>query len=461
MKGLVTCTAWLAGLLLALGATAACAANITGRASFVEHATLPAGARFEAILEDVTRDDVPALRVADIRFEDPGEAPIAFTLRVEDSQIDPLRAYNVRARITLGDQLLFTTDTQYRVLTGGHGTDVELLLHQPTPSGATPAVGLEGLPATFVGVLPCAGCDGVRHHLNLFPDHAWFLRQTWLGKNETPPVDLVGRWEFDPERRAIRLLAETDQPTLFAIVDRATLRRLDRTGQPLESRSNEDLLRAPRFETLQPRRPLRGIYQERDGVASFTECLSNQRWSVTPGPEQKILHKAYAALDTAAGPGILASVDGEVLAPPPGAPTGTPSSLRVVEYDGLWPAETCTQGPPPQLAGTYWKLTRLDGKGLPASLPEQEPNLLFTTPNGVSAYGGCNRLSGRYVLKSATLKVSRMASTKMACPGREKVERGLLQALKRTTRWSIDGQYLHLFDEQGRQLARFEAVAQR
>ena len=38
---------------------------------------------------------------------------------------------------------------------------------------------------------------------------------------------------------------------------------------------------------------------------------------------------------------------------------------------------------------------------------------------------------------------------------------GLLRALKQTTRWSIDGQYLQLFDEQGRQLARFEAVPQR
>ena len=453
--------AWLGGLVLATMGAPTLAANVTGHASFVEHAVLPAGARFEAIIEDVTRADVPAVRVADIRFEDPGEAPIAFTLRVEDSQIDPLRAYNVRARITLGEQLLFTTDSQYRVLTGGHGTEVELLLHQPAPSGATPAVGLEGLPATFIGTLPCAGCEGVRHHLNLFPDHAWFLRQTWLGKNETPRVDLVGRWEFDPERRALRLLAETDQPTLLAIVDQATLRKLDRTGQPLESRSNEDLVRAAKFEVLQPHRPLRGIYQERDGVASFTECLSKQRWSVAPGTEQKLLAKAYAALEPGADPGILASVDGEVLAPPPGSPAGTPSSLRVVEYDGLWPAETCTLGPPPPLEGTYWKLTRLDGKGLATSLPQEEPNLQLKGPDELSAYGGCNRLVGRYALKRATLKVSRIASTKMACPDRDKVERGLLTALKRTTRWSIDGQYLHLFNEQGQQLARFEAVTQR
>ena len=461
MKDLFHRLGWLVGLAIASLAPHAFAGNVTGHANFVEHATLPAGVRFEAILEDITLRNAPAVRVSDIRFEDPGEAPIAFTLRVEDSVIDPNHDYSVRARITQGEQLLFTTDKPYPVLTRGHGAEVELLLHQPAPSGATPTVGLEGLPATFTGVLSCAGCEGVRHQLNLFPDHAWYLRQTWLGKRDTPRVDLLGRWEFDPERRAIRLLAETDQPTLFAIVDQSTLRKLDRTGQPLESRSNEDLQRASKFEVLQPHRPLRGIYVERDGVASFTECLSGQRWSVAPGSEQKLLSKAYAAMEVATGLGILTSVDGEVLAPPAGSPAGTPASLRVVEYDGLWPAETCVMGPPPPLEGTYWKLTRLDGKGLPASLPQQEPHVQLKAPDEISAYGGCNNLVGQYSLKRGSITVSRIASTKMACPGRQKTERLLVQALKHTNRWSIDGQYLHLFDDQGRQLARFEAVLQR
>ena len=46
----------------------------------------------------------------------------------------------------------------------------------------------------------------------------------------------------------------------------------------------------------------------------------------------------------------------------------------------------------------------------------------------------------------------------MACLDGMDTESALLNGLKSTSSWSIEGQYLHLFDEGGRQAARFEAV---
>jgi hypothetical protein len=48
--------------------------------------------------------------------------------------------------------------------------------------------------------------------------------------------------------------------------------------------------------------------------------------------------------------------------------------------------------------------------------------------------------------------------TRMACLVEQDTESKLMNALKETSNWSIEGQYLHLFNAEGQQLARFEAV---
>jgi hypothetical protein len=68
-------------------------------------------------------------------------------------------------------------------------------------SGTTgETVGVSGLelPATFRGDLPCADCEGIRYHLDLWPDGVFHLRRAWLGK---PGIeDDRGRWRKDPRQ---------------------------------------------------------------------------------------------------------------------------------------------------------------------------------------------------------------------------------------------------------------------
>src|ERR1700752_4041 len=66
------------------------------------------------------------------------------------------------------------------------------------------------LPATFRGDLPCADCQGIRYHLDLWPDHVFHLRREWLGRKLTQ--DELGRWRFDPARRVLSLPGEDDVP---------------------------------------------------------------------------------------------------------------------------------------------------------------------------------------------------------------------------------------------------------
>jgi putative lipoprotein len=111
---------------------------VKGTATFRERMALPPDAILEATLEDVSKADAAAEQIAQTRVEHPGNPPIPFEIKYDPARITPNHRYAVRARILVGEQLLFTTDQQYPVLTGGHGHEVQLLLRR---ASATPQAG--------------------------------------------------------------------------------------------------------------------------------------------------------------------------------------------------------------------------------------------------------------------------------------------------------------------------------
>jgi putative lipoprotein len=57
------------------------------------------------------------------------QPPFAYELSYDPAQIDPQHTYSVSARITEGDELLFTSDAVYPVITNGAPmTDVTILV---------------------------------------------------------------------------------------------------------------------------------------------------------------------------------------------------------------------------------------------------------------------------------------------------------------------------------------------
>ena len=114
--------------------------TVTGTATYRERIALPAGAVFEATLEDVSRADAPAEVLGRTRIEAPGQPPFRFSISYDPRRIDPKHRYTVRARVTLGDELLFTTDTNYPVLGEGQASHVDMLLRKTGASSpASPA----------------------------------------------------------------------------------------------------------------------------------------------------------------------------------------------------------------------------------------------------------------------------------------------------------------------------------
>ena len=122
--------------------------------------------------------------------------------------------YSGRATISVDGQTQFATARDYPVLTQRAPNRVNLLLaavpevahpagasvataapvpalapapaYTPSPAASSaPASGFV-LPATFAGVLPCAGCRGIAYTVTMQADGSYRLRRTYLGTTAGP-----------------------------------------------------------------------------------------------------------------------------------------------------------------------------------------------------------------------------------------------------------------------------------
>lgn len=103
---------------------------ITGTVTYRNRSALPDKAVLEVSLQDSSLADAPAKVISTQQIDVGGkQQPFAYELHYDPAQINPQNAYSVSARITVGNELLFTSDTVYPVLTRGAPlTDVDILV---------------------------------------------------------------------------------------------------------------------------------------------------------------------------------------------------------------------------------------------------------------------------------------------------------------------------------------------
>ena len=102
--------------------------EVTGSVTYRERIALTPGTIVDVKLLDVSLQDVEAKVISEQIIEVEHQVPIPFELIYDPSQIDPRMTYAVRATIRDGEELLFTTDRSYPVLTRGKGDQVDLVL---------------------------------------------------------------------------------------------------------------------------------------------------------------------------------------------------------------------------------------------------------------------------------------------------------------------------------------------
>ena len=449
------------------GVSTAAADSLSGTALIRERVALPPGVVFEAVIEDVARAGAPATVLGRTVIENAGQSPFDFTIDYTASDLDPRGMYALRASVRHDGQLLFITDTITPVLQGNDPENVEVILRivSRPEAGAMPSLGAHGLrlPATFRGTLPCADCEGIRHHLDLWPAQYYHLRRDWLGGTDGAlRRDEIGRWYADPERGAIVLYGASDMPLFWQVTGPDTLRQMDMAGAPIVSEldytltSDGSLDPTPLQATF-----LLGQMTYRADAALFEECLSGVRYPVAQEGDYPALERAF--LDAAPTPGgpLKVHVEGGLdLRPAMDGPERM--SLVVDRFIKVIPGETCApRVSTASLTDTYWRIDTMLGDAVAPMENRREPHVVLQSgpDSRFRATVGCNQMIGRYTADGAALAFGGAASLRMACPPPlDALERQLRDVLDRTAEMRLEGQTLDLIDSAGAPLARLSAV---
>lgn len=103
-------------------------ATVSGEAIYRERIAVPPGARFEALLEDVSLADAPSIRIGEAVVENAGQPPYRFRIAYDPERIIESHTYAVRVTLRHDGRLLFISDTHTPVITGGNPNDVRIVM---------------------------------------------------------------------------------------------------------------------------------------------------------------------------------------------------------------------------------------------------------------------------------------------------------------------------------------------
>ena len=236
--------------------------TVSGNASYLQRIAMPPEAVLTVQVQNITHAGSRAMVLSESReVFGRRQVPLAYSVMVARSAINPHKRYAVRATISVKGQTQFATTLQYPVLTRGAPSQVNLLLvavpevsKSANPSASVPTSAPApsvrvALPATFAGVLPCADCMGIAHMLTLEPNGSYRLHRTYLGKPIEPMVE-AGRWTADHQGKLIALMSNTATPSFFRLTAEGALRQLDDKGQALKSSANHDLRRTAKIDPV-------------------------------------------------------------------------------------------------------------------------------------------------------------------------------------------------------------------
>ena len=143
--------------------------TLSGTVGYLQRIALAPDAVVEVTLQDVSKADAPAEVISTQTIEtQSAQVPVAYTLEYDPAKIDTKNTYAVRATITEGGQLTWTSTKRYPVLTRGAPDDnVEIIVEQVSQDSAAATFDAAGLPA-LTGVL--TGTVTYRQRIALPPD---------------------------------------------------------------------------------------------------------------------------------------------------------------------------------------------------------------------------------------------------------------------------------------------------
>lgn len=236
---------------------AASGAQVTGTLMYRERIALRPGSVAEVWLLDTSLADAPAVEIAYQRIEDPGNPPIPFALDYDPAEIREGMQYGVRATIKSGDQLLFTSDTHYPVLTRGAGNTAEVMLVMVDRAPGKPDASLTGTYWKLTSI----GTDAYNHEGEQPEPHLKFDAESGIASGQTGCNSFSGGYKTSSTMSGAMLELGNLAVTMRACVsgmetERAYLdglgavNRYEISGNTLTLYADDERLLA--FEAVQP-----------------------------------------------------------------------------------------------------------------------------------------------------------------------------------------------------------------
>ena len=112
---------------------------------------------------------------------------------------------------------------------------------------------------------------------------------------------------------------------------------------------------------------------------------------------------------------------------------------------------------PESLESTSWELADLGGS---PPVPGSVATIQYDDTGGVNGTTGCNNYSGPYETERAEIQMGPFRTTLMACPGALGVqETAFFAVLERTTTYTVDGDTLRFFNQDGEAIASFTRLS--
>ncbi len=103
-------------------------AAVTGSVTYREQIAMPPASVGIVELLDTSRKDAPAEQIGAHVIDAPRSVPVSYSVGFDPAEIVENHSYSIRATISADDRLLWTTDTNYAVITRGNPTTADLLL---------------------------------------------------------------------------------------------------------------------------------------------------------------------------------------------------------------------------------------------------------------------------------------------------------------------------------------------
>lgn len=282
------------------------------------------------------------------------------------------------------------------------------------PGDSVPAL---SRPAGFEGTLPCDDCAGIETLLVLHPDGTYRLRERTLDRRAEVEIS-VGRWTVSRDSiPRVTLRGRDSLPRHFAMTGLLTLRALDHSGAAIESRQFVDLIRIAPPASLGAPVKLRGEFRYFADAATLVACDGGRQFPVSGDSAFIRLQGAYGEHVLGTEAAILVDAEGR-LEMRPGMEEGTQLETFVVDsFAVLNRREACEATRVHALIAIGdWQLRALDGVSLPDLERDLQPTLRFVLSEPqMFGNAGCNRFSGRAVLRGLELVSQPIALTKRMC----------------------------------------------